>query len=68
MHQSKIKTVNANLAYCIHQYKNARKKLLTCNANIYFNKSCLMHKVIPKYGNINIKTSNRSIAAKTHKD
>jgi hypothetical protein len=41
MHQSRIKIINANLAYCIHKYKSVKEKLLTCNANLYFNKSCL---------------------------
>jgi hypothetical protein len=35
-----------------------------CNANIYFNKSCLTHKIVPKYARINIKTSHYSKAAK----
>jgi hypothetical protein len=35
-----------------------------CNANIYFNKSCLKQKIVPKYARINIKTSNYSKAAK----
>jgi len=30
-------------------YKNCRSKLLKCCANIYFNKQCLLKKVIPKY-------------------
>jgi hypothetical protein len=36
-----IKIINADLAYSINKYTNIKKKLLTCNANIYFNKSCL---------------------------
>jgi hypothetical protein len=64
MHSPIIKIINANLAYCINQYKNTKRKLLICNANIYFNKSCLIHKIAPKYARINIKTSNYSKAAK----
>jgi hypothetical protein len=64
MLNSRIKIVNANLAYGINKYKNIKRKLLTCNADIYFNKSCLEQKVTPKYANINIKTSKYSEAAK----
>jgi hypothetical protein len=64
MHPTPLKIVNANLAYSINKYKNAKRKLLNCNADIYFNKSCIAHKIIPKYARINIKTSNYSIAAK----
>jgi hypothetical protein len=64
MHSPKIKILNANLAYCINQYNNTKKKLLICNANIYFNKSCLVYKIVPKYARINIKTSNYFKAVK----
>jgi hypothetical protein len=59
-----IKIVNANLAYSINKYKNIKRTLLTCNADIHFNKTCLAHKITPKYANINIKTSKYSEAAK----
>jgi hypothetical protein len=36
---ARIKIVNANLACCINKYRNVKEKLLTCNANLYFNKS-----------------------------
>jgi hypothetical protein len=64
MHNPTIKFVNANLAYSINQYKNIKRRLLLCNANIYFNKTCLTCKIIPKYANINIRTSRHSEAAK----
>jgi hypothetical protein len=56
--------LNAGLAYSINKYTNIKKKLLTCNANIYFNKSRLSYKAIPQYAQINIKTSNTYEAAK----
>jgi hypothetical protein len=34
MHSPNIKIINANLAYCINQYKNTKRKLLIYNANI----------------------------------
>jgi hypothetical protein len=64
MQKPTIKIVNANLAYSINKYKNIKRKILICNANVYFNKSCLMHKITAKYANINIRTSKNSEAAK----
>jgi hypothetical protein len=52
------------LVQIANKYKNTKRKLLNCNADIYFNKSCIAHKIIPKYARINIKSSNYSIAAK----
>jgi hypothetical protein len=45
----------------VNLYKNCRSKLLKCCANIYFNKQCLLKKVIPKY--TKIKFGNSSPAA-----
>ena len=42
----------ASQAKTINLYKNTRSKLLKCCANIYFNKQCLVKKVIPKYTNL----------------
>jgi hypothetical protein len=58
--QTALSFTSASLAYSINKYTNIKKRLLTCNANIYFNKSCLAYKVIPKYAQINLKTSNTS--------
>jgi hypothetical protein len=63
MHSTNIKIINVNLADCINLYKNTKRKLLMCNANIYFNKSCITYKIIPKYARINIKTLKYSKAA-----
>jgi hypothetical protein len=60
----RIKSVNTNLAYSINKYKNIKRKLLTCNADKHFNRTCLAQKITPKYANINIKTSKYSEAAK----
>jgi hypothetical protein len=45
---SAIKFV-ARQAISVNIYKNLRSKTLKCNANIYFNKQCLLNKVIPKH-------------------
>jgi len=42
----------ASQAKTINLYKNTRAKLLKCCANIYFNKHCLVKKVIPKYAKL----------------
>jgi hypothetical protein len=38
--------------------------ILCCNANIYFNKTCLKQNITPKYAQIHIKTANTLEAAK----
>ena len=42
------KIINTSHGY-IHKYDNLRRKLHTCNANIYFNKKCLIKHLIPNY-------------------
>jgi hypothetical protein len=64
MQNPKIEIINAGQAYSIKKYANIKRKLLTCNTNIYFNKACLTYNCIPKYAQINIKASNTSEAAK----
>jgi hypothetical protein len=44
----------ARQASSINVYKNLRSKTLKCNANVYFNKQCLLKKVIPKYASTKI--------------
>jgi hypothetical protein len=43
-----IKIINVSQAY-VHQFKNLKTKLYNCNANIFFNKECLKHNLIPNY-------------------
>jgi hypothetical protein len=38
---------------------NTKLKLLNCNANIYFNKTCLDLNLTPKYAQTKIKTHNK---------
>ena len=56
----------ASQAKTINRYKNTRSKLLTCCANIYFNKQCLVKKVIPKYTNLKF-TNNSPVSQVTTK-
>lgn len=44
----------ASQAKSTNLYKNLRTKFLMCCANTYFNRQCLIKKIIPKYAKINI--------------
>jgi U3 small nucleolar ribonucleoprotein component len=44
----------ASQAQSINLYKNVRTKVMKFCANIYFNRQCLIKKIIPKYANIKI--------------
>jgi hypothetical protein len=39
---------------------NCKRKLLHCNANIHFNKTCLRKRLIPKYACIKLPTNNEA--------
>jgi hypothetical protein len=55
MQTPKIKIVNGSQASSINKYMNTKRKLLNCNANIYFNRTCLEQNLTPKYAQIHIK-------------
>jgi hypothetical protein len=38
----------------IYKYKNIKRKLLNCSANIFFNRRCLQNGLTPNYANIKI--------------
>ena len=46
--------VLASQAQSTNLYENIRTNVMKCCANIYFNRQCLIKKVVPKYANINI--------------
>ena len=50
---NKLKIINAGQGV-IHEYENTKRKLLICNANIYFNKQCQQRGFIPDYAKIRI--------------
>jgi len=54
----------ASHAKTIYFYKNTRSKLLKCCTNIYFNKQCLVKKVIPKYAKLKF-TNNSPVSQMT---
>jgi hypothetical protein len=64
---NKLKIVNASRGF-IHQYENVKRKLLSCNADIYFNQQCLLKRLIPKFARIKIagnSPAKRSTKLKT---
>ena len=44
----------ASQARTVNQYKNIRTEVLKCCANIYFNKQCLVKKIVHNYATINV--------------
>jgi hypothetical protein len=60
---NKLKIINANQG-TICKYENTRRKLLTCNADIYFNKPCIMKRIIPKFAKMKI-TGNSPVGRTT---
>ena len=60
MHSTKsLKFVNAKQANIIYEYKNIRRKLYKTNAAIWFNKTCRLKEIKPKYIGIKINGNNK---------
>jgi hypothetical protein len=59
---SLIKILPASQAPYINQYKNTRRKILNCNANINFNQEYIKRNIIPQYATI--KVPHTSLAKK----
>ena len=57
---SSIKIAKASQATGIYQYKNNKRKILKCCANIYFNKQCLKHKLTPNYTKIHLPHTSQA--------
>jgi hypothetical protein len=66
-----ITIVIASQASSINKYMNTKLKLLNCNANIYFNRTCLDLNLTPKYAQTRINSHNKTCAkhleGKVHK-
>jgi hypothetical protein len=60
----KYNIMNSSHTNSIYIYTNRKRKLLHCNANINFNKTCLRIKLIPKYAQIKCCINNE-VARKT---
>ena len=56
----KYNIFNSSQTRCVYQYMNCKRKLLHCNANIKFNKTCLKKNLIPRYAHINIPEYNEA--------
>ena len=52
-HSLLLKIVNVRQS-SIYEYENTKRKLLICNANIYFNQQCRQRNLIPNYAKIKI--------------
>jgi hypothetical protein len=46
----------------MNKYLNIEHKLLNCNTNIHFNRTCIVLKLIPKYIKTKIKPYNKAIS------
>ena len=44
--------IHASQVHSINLYKKWKVKVLTCNADIFFNKQCLANKITPNYAKI----------------
>jgi hypothetical protein len=54
-----VEAVNANTAIVasqgvIHKFEKVKRKILFCNSDIQFNRTCLTKKITPTYATINI--------------
>ena len=57
---NKMKIIGTSQVH-IHRFKNLKRKILNCNANLLFNQECLKHKIIPKYANIKITYTSEAL-------
>jgi hypothetical protein len=56
-----IKIINASQAKSINKFLNTKLQLLNCNANIYFNKTCLEQNLEPKYTKVKIHSHSKAV-------
>jgi len=59
--QPSVKICTAEQAKNIHQYKNNKLKLHKTNAAIWYNKSCRMKGLTPKYISIKVSDNNKRV-------
>lgn len=57
----KVKTAITSIAKDIYRYKNIKRKLRNCNANIFFNQWCLQNGLTPNYANIKVPNTLESV-------
>jgi hypothetical protein len=56
-----IMVIHASHASSINKFMNSKLKLLNCNANIHFNRTCLERNLTPKYAHIKINSHYKTI-------
>jgi hypothetical protein len=64
---AEIVSMNSSHTKSIYNYTNCKRKLLHCNANISFNKTCLRMKLVQKYAKIKIPINNEVARKNKHK-
>jgi len=57
--QQNIKICNAEQAKHLYRYKNIKTKLYECNAAIWYNKTCRIKHVTPRYINMKVSGDNK---------
>jgi len=57
--QQNIKICNAEQAKHLYRYKNIKTKLYKCKATIWYNKTCRIKHVTPRYINIKVSGDNK---------
>jgi hypothetical protein len=60
-----VKIVHASQAFSIYKFMNTTLELLNCNANIYFNRTCLEQNWIPQYAHIKLYSHNKFLIKHT---
>jgi len=61
-----LKIVNVSHG-CNHKYENQKRKLYNCNADIYFNHTCLKKQLAPNYATIKIPNTSTASKYTQHK-
>jgi len=57
--QQNINICNAEQAKHLYRYKNIKTKLYKCNAAVWYNKTCRIKHVTPRYINIKVSGDNK---------
>ena len=55
-----LKLIEASQAKLVNRYINTKRKLLTTNAHIWFNRTCQNKNITPRYANLKLKGSNNA--------
>jgi len=56
--QAVLLKLKSSQARSIYHYKRLKIKVLKCTADIFFNKQCLIKKIVPTYANIKVPSTS----------